>query len=168
MAGGDDYQFFRNVLDFGADNTGDTDTTEALNAAVSSWNSATAGDSGGQTRCGEECGNTFTQGAVIYFPGGTYKICSPVIQYYYTQFVGDPYDPPTIYGCDKFEGIALFDSTYYYNSTESADYFHFRDVGPFSFSSELFQIVCASSFGSPFLFPCVSWNMSLLATMARF
>ncbi|OBT86923.1 hypothetical protein VE02_04416 [Pseudogymnoascus sp. 03VT05] len=112
LAGGDDYQFFRNVVDdFGADNSGDTDTTEALNAAVASWNKDSVG--GAQTRCGEDCGNTFAHGAIVYFPPGTYKICSPVIQYYYTQFIGDPNDMPTIKGCDTFQGIALFDTDPY-------------------------------------------------------
>lgn len=112
LAGGNDYQFFRNVVDdFGADNSGDTDTTEALNAAVASWSKNSVG--GAQTRCGEECGNTFSQGAIVYFPPGTYKICSPVIQYYYTQFIGDPNDMPTIKGCDTFQGIALFDTDPY-------------------------------------------------------
>jgi len=107
-AGGGDYQVFRNVVeDFGADNTGESDTTEALNAASASWNSDSVG--GDRTRCGEECGNTFAQGAIVFFPGGTYKICSPVIQYYFTQFVGDPNDMPIIKGCDEFQGIALFD-----------------------------------------------------------
>ncbi|KFZ24807.1 hypothetical protein V502_00717 [Pseudogymnoascus sp. VKM F-4520 (FW-2644)] len=112
LAGGDDYQFFRNVVDdFGADNSGDTDTSEALNAAVASWNKDSVG--GAQTRCGEDCGNTFSQGAIVYFPPGTYKICSPVIQYYYTQFIGDPNDMPTIKGCDTFQGIAMFDTDPY-------------------------------------------------------
>ncbi|TRX94651.1 hypothetical protein FHL15_004423 [Xylaria flabelliformis] len=106
--GGDGYQFFRNVVDdFGADNCGASDTTESLNAAVASWNKDLVG--GDRTRCGEQCGNTFSQGAIVYFPGGTYKICSPVIQYYYTQFIGDPNDMPIIKGCDEFQGIALFD-----------------------------------------------------------
>ncbi|KAH8711250.1 Glucan 1,3-beta-glucosidase [Beauveria bassiana] len=108
LAGGKDYQFFRNVVDdFGADNSGKSDTAEALNAASASWNKDSVG--GKQTRCGQQCGNTFSQGAILFFPGGTYKICSPVIQYYYTQFVGDPKDMPIIKGCDKFEGIALID-----------------------------------------------------------
>ncbi|KAK8080204.1 hypothetical protein PG997_008022 [Apiospora hydei] len=111
-AGGDEYQVFRNVVvDFHADNSGKTDTTEALNAASASWNNHSASDS--RTRCGEKCGNTFSQGAIVYFPGGTYKICSPVIQYYFTQFVGDPNDMPVIKGCDKFQGIALFDTDPY-------------------------------------------------------
>ncbi|KAK0728461.1 hypothetical protein B0T26DRAFT_800211 [Lasiosphaeria miniovina] len=62
-------------------------------AAVASWNKKSAG--GGKTRCGEECGNIFTQGAIVYFPARTYKICSPVVQYYYTQFIGDPNNMPT-------------------------------------------------------------------------
>lgn len=112
MAGGDDYLFYRDVYaDYGADPTGETDSSEAINAAISSWNIASAG--GSETRCGQECGNTFTQGAIVYFPPGTYKICSPIIQYYYTQFIGDPYDTPTIYGCDTFKGIALIDTDPY-------------------------------------------------------
>ncbi|KAH9238229.1 glycoside hydrolase family 55 protein [Colletotrichum gloeosporioides 23] len=108
FAGGDGYQFFRDVVDdFGADNSGESDATEALNAASASWNKDSVG--GDRTRCGEKCGNTFSQGAIVYFPGGTYKICTPVIQYYYTQFVGDPNDMPIIKGCDDFQGIALFD-----------------------------------------------------------
>ncbi|KAK8023663.1 Pectin lyase fold/virulence factor [Apiospora rasikravindrae] len=95
---GDGYVFYRNVLDYGADNTGATSTEEAINAAIV--------DGG---RCGEECGNTFVLGALIYFPPGTYKICTPIIQYYLTQFVGDPHDRPIIKGCDEFTGIALID-----------------------------------------------------------
>ncbi|PMB63819.1 putative glucan endo-1,3-beta-glucosidase [Beauveria bassiana] len=84
LAGGKDYQFFRNVVDdFGADNSGKSNTAESLNAASASWNKDSVG--GKQTRCGQQCGNTFSQGAILFFPGGTYKICSPVIQYYYTH-----------------------------------------------------------------------------------
>ncbi|KAK7943020.1 Glucan 1-3-beta-glucosidase [Apiospora aurea] len=96
---GDGYVFYRDVVaDYGADNTGATNTEEAINAAIID------GD-----RCGEECGNTFVKGALIYFPPGTYKVCTPIIQYYYTQFVGDPNDRPIIKGCDEFTGIALMD-----------------------------------------------------------
>src|SRR3569833_4632114 len=37
--------------------TGKTDAVEAINAAISD-----------SQRCGEECGNTFAQGAIVYFP----------------------------------------------------------------------------------------------------
>jgi hypothetical protein len=57
-AGGKNYKFYRDVVaDYGADNTGASDTTEAINAAIEDGN-----------RCGEKCGNTFTMGAIIYFP----------------------------------------------------------------------------------------------------
>ncbi|KAK2013597.1 pectin lyase-like protein [Colletotrichum eremochloae] len=79
---GDGYVFYRDVVrDYGADNTGATNTEEAINAAIID------GD-----RCGEECGNTFVKGAVIYFP-----------------FIGDPHDRPIIKGCDEFTGIAMVD-----------------------------------------------------------
>ncbi|KAK5628851.1 hypothetical protein RRF57_004566 [Xylaria bambusicola] len=95
---GDSYVFYRNVLDYGADKSGATDTAEAINAAIQD------GD-----RCGEECGNTFVLGAVVYFPPGEYKICSPIVQLYYTQFISDPGDRAIIKGCDTFKGIALMD-----------------------------------------------------------
>ncbi|KAI9148707.1 glucan 1,3-beta-glucosidase precursor [Paramyrothecium foliicola] len=88
----------QNVQDYGADPHGTIDATEAINAAIMD------GD-----RCGMKCGNTFTLGALIYFPGGMYKVCSPIIQLYLTQFVGDPNDRPIIKGCDTFKGIALID-----------------------------------------------------------
>jgi len=48
----------------------------------------------------------------MYQPG-TYKICSPIIQLYYTQFIGDAVNPPTIKGCSSFRGIALIDTDPY-------------------------------------------------------
>ncbi|KAF7515037.1 hypothetical protein G7054_g14801 [Neopestalotiopsis clavispora] len=124
---GSGYEFYRNVLDFGADNTGDSDTVEAINAAVEDGN-----------RCGEECGNTFSQGAIVYFPAGTYKICSPIIQLYYTQFVGDANDPPTILGCDEFKGIALIDTDPYIPGGNGANWYinqnqFFRQIRNFIF-----------------------------------
>ncbi|KAK2598031.1 hypothetical protein QQS21_005868 [Conoideocrella luteorostrata] len=101
--GKSDYKVFRNVVDdFKADNTGEKDATEAINAAILDGN-----------RCGQECGNTFSQGAIVYFPAGTYKICRPIVQLYYTQLIGDPNDRPIIKGCDEFQGIALIDTDPY-------------------------------------------------------
>ncbi|KAK3304991.1 pectin lyase fold/virulence factor [Chaetomium strumarium] len=133
---GDGYQFFRDVTDFGADNTGKTDASEAINAAVSSWSKSSA--KGGDTRCGKTCGNTFTQGAIVYFPAGTYKICKPVVQLYYTQFIGDASKPPTIKGCRTFEGIALFDTDPYIPGGAGAQWYinqnqFFRQIRNFIF-----------------------------------
>ncbi|KAH8593504.1 hypothetical protein B0O99DRAFT_673724 [Bisporella sp. PMI_857] len=61
-------------------------------------------------------------GAIVYFPGGTYKICTLVIQYYYTQFVGDSNDMPIIKGCDEFQSIAMFDVDLYIPGGSSQQY----------------------------------------------
>lgn len=54
---GSGYKFYRNVKDYGADDRGVNDSVEAINAAIADGK-----------RCGGECGNTFTKGAIIYFP----------------------------------------------------------------------------------------------------
>ncbi|KAK8050893.1 hypothetical protein PG993_002278 [Apiospora rasikravindrae] len=120
---GSGYKFFRNVVDdYKADNSGNTDTTESINAAIQDG-----------SRCGKDCGNTFTKGAIIYFPSGTYKICSPIIQLYYTQFIGDPNDPPVIKGCDTFKGIALIDTDPYIPRTYINENQFFRHIRNFVF-----------------------------------
>jgi len=96
------YTFFRNVMDYGATGDGTTDDTAAINLAVSSGN-----------RCGNDCGSTSVLGALVYFPPGNYSVSSPIIQYYYTQFVGDPTDPPTLTSTYNFTGIAIIDSDVY-------------------------------------------------------
>jgi glucan 1,3-beta-glucosidase len=65
------------------------------------------------SRCGSHCNATSTKGAVVYFPPGTYKISRPLLQYYFTSFIGDPVNRPVIQPTDKFEGIALIDTDFY-------------------------------------------------------
>jgi len=61
------YKFFRDVVaDYKADNTGATDATEAINAAIADGN-----------RCGEKCSSTFVLGAIIYFPVSQIEGFSP-------------------------------------------------------------------------------------------
>lgn len=96
------YQIFRNVKDFGAAGDGSTDDTAAINAAI------TAG-----SRCGQGCDSSTTTPALIYFPPGTYSISAPLIQLYYTQFVGDAVSVPTLKATAGFQGIALIDSDPY-------------------------------------------------------
>lgn len=103
------YQFYRNVKDFGAVGDGVTDDTAAINRAAASFSSGNTGT----LRCGADCGSTTTLGAVVYFPSGTYLISTPIIQYYYTQFIGNPNAKPVIKGSQNFTGIALFDSDVY-------------------------------------------------------
>ncbi|KAJ0122989.1 beta-glucosidase [Diaporthe amygdali] len=87
------YQVFRNVKDFGARGDGVTDDTAAINAAIN------AGD-----RCGfgGTCQGTTTSPATVYFPAGTYKVSSPILQTYYTHLVGDPTSMPTIKAAADF------------------------------------------------------------------
>ncbi|KAI1773231.1 pectin lyase-like protein [Hypoxylon cercidicola] len=156
---GSGYQFFRNVRDdYGADSSGGSDAAEAINAAISDGN-----------RCGEECGNTFTQGAIIYFPGGTYKICTPIIQLYYTQFIGDPLDPPIIQGCDTFKGIALIDTDVYIPGGSGAEWFvnqnqFFRHIRNFVF--DLTQMPMATDDNDQPLVPTgIHWQVAQATTL---
>jgi glucan 1,3-beta-glucosidase len=113
------YQFYRNVKDFGAVGDGTTDDTAAINRAVASF----AQGNTGTLRCGASCGSTTTLGAVVYFPPGTYLISTPIVQYYYTQFVGNPTTRPTIKGSFNFTGIALFDSDFYIPGGNGAEWY---------------------------------------------
>lgn len=98
------YQVYRNVKDFGAKGDGVTDDTAAINQAISS---------GG--RCGDNCvpQSSTIQPAIVFFPAGTYKVSSPIIQYYYTQMVGDALAPPTLLASANFSGMAVIDSDPY-------------------------------------------------------
>ena len=96
------YQVFRNVKDFGAKGDGTTDDTKAINAAI------TAG-----SRCGQGCDSTTITPAIVYFPAGTYSISAPLIQYYYTQFIGDATKLPVIKATAGFKGMALMDADPY-------------------------------------------------------
>ena len=99
---GDDYRVLRNVKNYGATGDGVTDDQPAIQRAIDD------GDS-----CGNGCSATSKLGAVIYFPPGTYKINSPLVQNYFTFFVGDPNNRPTILGKDDFNGMALIDTNPY-------------------------------------------------------
>ncbi|KAF2396068.1 pectin lyase-like protein [Trichodelitschia bisporula] len=103
-AGENPYVAFRNVKSYGAKGDGVSDDSDAINNAVRASN-----------RCGEGCSATSTKGAIVYFPPGTYVVKKPIIQYYYTSFIGNP-EPglrPVIKGHKEFEGIALIDTDVY-------------------------------------------------------
>ncbi|QSZ28880.1 hypothetical protein DSL72_003385 [Monilinia vaccinii-corymbosi] len=98
------YSVYRNVKDFGAKGDGVTDDTAAINAAISA---------GG--RCGRGCASTTTTPAVVYFPSGTYLISSSIIDYYYTQIIGNPNSLPTLKATSDFSGFGLIDADPYYS-----------------------------------------------------
>ncbi|OQU98717.1 hypothetical protein CLAIMM_04458 [Cladophialophora immunda] len=94
------YQVFRNVKDFGAKGDGVTDDTAAINLAISS---------GGRCAPGA-CKSSTTTPAVVYFPAGTYMISSSIIDYYYTQIIGNPYCIPTLRANVNFTGSILIEA----------------------------------------------------------
>ncbi|KAL6229037.1 pectate lyase superfamily protein-domain-containing protein [Aspergillus navahoensis] len=98
----DEYKLWRNVRDYGAKGDGVTDDTEAINRAIS--------DGG---RCGADCGSSTRYPAVVWFPGGTYLVSSSIIQYYNTQFIGDPLNVPTILAASSFVGLGVITSDPY-------------------------------------------------------
>ena len=84
--------------------TGDgyTDDIEAINMAIADGN-----------RCGRGCDSSTVTPALVYFPPGTYRVSTPIIQYYYTQLVGDTISLPTLKATANFSGIAVVDSNPY-------------------------------------------------------
>ncbi|RKU44074.1 hypothetical protein DL546_006880 [Coniochaeta pulveracea] len=89
------YTVFRSVKDFGAKGDGVTDDTAAINAAISSGNRC------GPADCGP--GTTTTTPAIVYFPPGTYLVSSPIIDYYYTNIIGNPDCLPVILASPTFQ-----------------------------------------------------------------
>ncbi|KAF7564009.1 hypothetical protein G7046_g99 [Stylonectria norvegica] len=96
------YKVFRNVKDYGAKGDGSTDDTAAINSAITEGN-----------RCGKGCDSTTITPALIYFPPGTYVVSAPIVQYYYTQLVGDVQTLPTLKAAANFAGMAVIDSDPY-------------------------------------------------------
>ncbi|OGM39526.1 hypothetical protein ABOM_012090 [Aspergillus bombycis] len=103
----DGYKVWRNVKDYGAKGDGITDDTVAINKAIS--------DGG---RCGADCGSSTIYPAVVFFPPGTYLVSSSIIQYYNTQFLGDPTDYPTILAAASFVGLGVITSDVYVGDQE--------------------------------------------------
>ena len=102
------YTVFRNVKSYGAVGDGNADDTAAIQAAIA--------DGG---RCGEGCASTTTTPAVVYFPAGTYKISSPIFDYYYTMLIGNVNNPPTLKATSGFNngsGGSIVDSDPYFSA----------------------------------------------------
>jgi glucan 1,3-beta-glucosidase len=97
------YKVFRNVKDYGAKGDGVTDDTAAINAAMSD---------GGRFSPASRDSSTTTP-AIVYFPAGTYVISSPIIDYYFTQIIGNPNSLPVIKATPGFTGLGLIDGDQY-------------------------------------------------------
>lgn len=80
-----------------------TDDTAAINAAIAA---------GGRT--GPASGvTTTTTPAIVYFPAGTYIISSSIIDYYFTQLIGNPNSPAILKATAGFTGLGLIDGNQY-------------------------------------------------------
>ncbi|KAH8692283.1 putative exo-beta-1,3-glucanase [Talaromyces proteolyticus] len=96
MSSKNDYTVVRNVVtDFGADNTGATDASKAIQNAIN------AGPSGGSARGSGNYGTT-GQPAIVYIPPGTYLMSGSLQLYVGTVLVGDPINPPTLKASSNF------------------------------------------------------------------
>ncbi|KAK4096079.1 glycoside hydrolase family 55 protein [Parathielavia hyrcaniae] len=99
---GSGYEVFRNVKDYGAKGDGVTDDTEAINRAISDG-----------SRCGPGCtGSTKTPG-LVYFPPGTYMVSAPIIDFYYTDLIGNPACMPVLKATAGFTARWLLDTNPY-------------------------------------------------------
>ncbi|XXH05145.1 hypothetical protein Hte_011570 [Hypoxylon texense] len=113
-AGSKDYKVFRNVKDYGAKGDGVTDDTDALNKAVTD----------GLNRCIDHCDSRTSTPALLYFPPGVYLVSKPIVQTYYTQFVGDANNIPTLKATANFEGMAVIDADPYVPTVVPAQNFY--------------------------------------------
>lgn len=80
-----------------------TDDTAAIQKAISD---------GDRTAPSSNTTTTVTP-AIVYFPAGTYVISSPIIDYYFTQLVGNPNSPAVLQATSSFTGIGLIDGDQY-------------------------------------------------------
>jgi glucan 1,3-beta-glucosidase len=51
---------------------------------------------------------------VIYFPSGIYLISSSIIDFYFTQLIGNPNNPPVLKATPNFAGFGLVDGDPYF------------------------------------------------------
>jgi glucan 1,3-beta-glucosidase len=80
------------------------DDTAAINMAMSS---------GGRCAPGSACESTTTTPAIVYFPAGTYLISSSIVDYYFTQIIGNPNNLPVLKASPTFSGFGLIDGDQY-------------------------------------------------------
>ena len=83
-SGDDGYRYYRTALEYGADNTGKKDSSDAINMAVTAGNRA--------------ANTVTTKPAYIYIEPGVYKISKSIGMLVNTFLVGDALNPPTFVG----------------------------------------------------------------------
>lgn len=53
---------------------------------------------------------------MVYFPAGTYLLSSSIIDYYFTQLIGNPNNPPVLKATANFQGFGLIDGDPYFTA----------------------------------------------------
>ncbi|OKL58255.1 Glucan 1,3-beta-glucosidase [Talaromyces atroroseus] len=102
------YVVFRNVKDYGAAGDGVTDDTAAINSAISDGGRYSPGS--GET--------SSTTPAIVYFPAGTYLVSTSIIDYYFTQLIGNPNSPAVLKASADFTGLGVIDGDQYQSTGE--------------------------------------------------
>lgn len=77
---------------------GITDDTAAINLAMSSGDRCAPGS----------CASSTLTPAVVYFPAGTYLLSASIIDYYFTQIIGNPNDLPVLKATSTFSPASSF------------------------------------------------------------
>ncbi|KAL8773344.1 MAG: hypothetical protein Q9209_001738 [Squamulea sp. 1 TL-2023] len=54
-----------------------------------------------------------TSPAIVYFPSGTYRVSSPIVDYYFTQIIGNPNKLPIIKAAANFSATAVIEGNPY-------------------------------------------------------
>lgn len=86
-----------------------TDDTAAINAAISA---------GGRCGPGSYASST-TTAAVVYLSAGTYLVSLPIIDYYYTQIIGNPNGRAMIKTTAAFIAAAVIDADPYLGENQA-------------------------------------------------
>ncbi len=114
------FNYYRDVVQYGADNTGVKDSSDAFNAAIDGMyvlvaytRSTLSHDMyslGKKTIAWNRTGNTVTtRPAYVYIPPGTYLIAKPVRLLVYTFLIGDAVSLPTLVGAPSLKtGPVIF------------------------------------------------------------
>lgn len=72
---------------------------------------------------------------MVYFPSGTYLISSSIIDFYFTQLIGNPNSPPVLKAAPNFAGFGLIDGDPYWtqNLNWGSTNVFFRQIRNFVF-----------------------------------
>lgn len=103
------YPVYRNVHPYNAVGDGNTDDTNALQKAINAISAGPDPNSAG-TRYQNE---VTTRPALVFVPGGTYKLTKPLDMRLNTILVGDPLNRPIFKASSNFNGATLINGNDY-------------------------------------------------------